>query len=307
MSKISADQLKQSVIDAAWTQWRSLGSPVDAGRPATSVIDPEALLLLSLTLRDDERRLWDVLASWATSGSRLFSVQRAKNLLARFPGSARDRMAEFASIASTGGRDSRWKSLAGPVPGPPVRNQALRKPVSNVWESAALILRLRAGLGIGITPDLLGFLVSIKGGWATVRTIADAMDYSPYSIRRVADNVAEAGLIESTHSKPVEYRAKIDAWRHLLGLDRQLPEWRFWYQVYCFVAHLIDKIEGGGWDGLSPYLLSTQVRDLTEVHQEALSLNQIEVSNPADYPGEKYLPEFDHLISTLARWISASV
>jgi len=305
MRTISVDQLKQSAIEAAWIQWKSLGSFVDAQRPARSFIDPEALLLISLVLRDHERRLWDVLASWARSGSRLFSVQRSKNLLARFPDSTESRLAEFAWIAKTDGRDSRWRSLAGQEPGPSFRNQDLRRPYPDVGEASALILRLRLGLGVGIAPDLLAFLISLQGGWATARMISTATDYSVYSIRRAADKIADARLIESTGSKPVEYRARIDAWSKLLNFDGDLPHWRYWYQVYSFVAHLIG--EGGEWDGLSPYLLSSRLRDLAETHRDALSLNQIEVPEPMDFPGEAYLTAFDTLVASLTRWIGLSV
>lgn len=303
MNKIVVDKLKQTMIEVAWIQWRSLGSLIDTERSANSVVDPEALLLISLALRNDERRLWDILGSWAQNGSGLFSVQRVKNIREGFPDVTKDRLAEFAHMAKNEGKDHRWRNLAGSVPGPPARNQSLWKPYPSSWESSALLLRLRLGFGVGIVPDLLGFLLSLQGNWARARLIAKATGYSVYSIRRAADNLDAGDFLESTREKPVGYRVKPDAWRQLLSLDREVPYWRFWYQVYSFVAHVITLAEIEERDSVSPYLLSSRLRDLMEAHREAFILNQIEVPDPTSFLGEKYLAPFEDTISILTNWM----
>jgi len=67
-----ASLAREGATDAAWTQWAALGAPVSSAVPARSVIDPEALLLLSASLRGSERRLDDVMAWWAAAGSTVF-------------------------------------------------------------------------------------------------------------------------------------------------------------------------------------------------------------------------------------------
>ena len=271
------------------------------------MVDPEALLLVSLTLRHHERRLWDVLASWAKNGSQLFSLQRVKNLLDRFPELTRDRLAEFAHQARAVGSDFRWRSLAGADSGPAVRKQVLWEAYPSRWHPSALVLRMRLGIGVGVVPDLLSFLISFRGEWASARLIAQATDYSVYSVRRVADDMASAQLIESTQAKPVQYRAKVEAWRDLLGIDGELPQCRFWHQIYSFAAKAIIADESGEWEGLSPYLLSTKLRDLVEDHQDAFILNHIDLPDPRRYAGEEYLPAFAETIMNLAAWIRNDV
>lgn len=307
MNSLDIHPLEESVIEAVWIQWRSTGALIDSDRNARTMVDPEALLLVSLTLRHHERRLWDVLASWAKNGSKLFSLQRVKNLLDRFPDLTKDRLAEFALRASVEGNDFRWRSLAGADSGPPARNQDLWEAYPSVWHPSALMLRMRLGIGIGVAPDLLSFLISLGGEWASARLIAQATDYSVYSIRRVADDMASAQLIESTQAKPVQYRAKIEAWRKLLGIGIELPEWRFWHQVYSFVAKVIIANESGEWEGLSPYLLSTKLRDLVEDHQDAFILNHIHLPDPRKYIGEEYLAAFAETILSLAALIRNEV
>src|SRR3972149_8124511 len=103
MNSLDIQPLEESVIEAIWIQWRSLGSLIDSDRLARTMVDPEALLLVSLTLRHRERRLWDVLASWAKKGSKLFSLQRVKNLLDRFPDLTKDRLGGIVAWGRGGG------------------------------------------------------------------------------------------------------------------------------------------------------------------------------------------------------------
>ena len=307
MSSLGINELEQAVIEAAWIQWAALGSFLESNRSAKSIVDPEALLFISLCLRHRERRLWDVLGSWAKHGSKLFSIQRVKNLQNKFPGLANERLAEFATLAKTEGKDHRWRSLAGTNPGPAVRNYDLWKAYPSVWQTPALTIRMRLGFGVGIVADLLPFLISLKGEWAAARKMAKATDYSVYSVRRTADNMAAGQLIEKTGEKPVQYRANTEKWSDLLGVGEDPPKWRFWQKIYSLAATLILGEENGEWDSQSQYLLSSSLRDLGESHHEAFTLNQIEFPDPRKYRGEQYSPVFGDSITNLAKWIRTAV
>ena len=49
--------LREAAAEAAWTQWGAIFSLEASRRPAQSIVDPEALLLVSMALRDHEPRL----------------------------------------------------------------------------------------------------------------------------------------------------------------------------------------------------------------------------------------------------------
>src|SRR5213080_2951658 len=106
-------ELREAAARAAWTQWGAIFTFPASRRPAKSIVDPEALLLGSLALREHEPRLRGVVQLWARYESRLLSVQRAKNLVPRFRGAVRERLAAFARLAVTEGGDLRWRSVAG--------------------------------------------------------------------------------------------------------------------------------------------------------------------------------------------------
>jgi hypothetical protein len=270
------------------------------------MVDPEALVLISLTLRNRERRLWDVLASWAKENSRLLSIQRVKNLQPRYPSLTRDYLAEFAYLAATEGGDHRWKKIASVVPGPRPRDQSLSGPGAKGWDPAALMVRLRMGFGVGLQADILTFLLSLRGEWASARVIAEATSYSVYSIRRTADKMAEAQMLQSTMAKPIEYRADGRAWARALGIEEELPRWRYWSQAYAFVAELLLLDSEKGLEASTPYVLSSRLRDLVEKHQDSLQLNRIPHGESGRLIGEDYLGAFDHIVEGLTNWMSES-
>ena len=144
-------------VSACWRQWRTLTRAAAGDEATASILDPEALVLLSLTVRHRERRLQDLLHWWAKTGSTLLSVQRMRSLLAAFPESVRGDLAWFASACRTSG-DRRWQALtrryadrvadvvARPGKGPDTLE---------LLAPSTLLLRLRAGFGVGAKADML--------------------------------------------------------------------------------------------------------------------------------------------------------
>jgi hypothetical protein len=300
------NELRDALLDSIWIQWKSLGTFVDTDGLSKSLVDPDSLLLISLELRHHEGRLRDMLASWAINGSTLFSVQRIKNLLGNHSFRTGDRLSEFAFQALSDGKDHRWKSLAGSDGGPGVRHRDLWKAYPAIWHPSALFLRLRLGFGIGIAPDLIAYLLSLNGEWSNTRLISQAIDYSPYSVRRVADRMAAAGLLESTQQKPVRYRLDASSWCQLLGIDREVPSWHYWNKVFAFSSAFLSKVEDE-WVDRSPYILSTELRDLVEAHKDTFRLNKIDYPDPNGFEGEDYLEAFLKFIPKLAAWIRENV
>ena len=307
MANINTALLREAVLEAAWIQWHALGTRLHAERSAHTMVDPEALLLVSLALHHHEKRLWDVLASWAQHGSKLFSLQRIKNLQKSYPQSVKVRVTQFAYRARDEGNDFRWRSLVGSNAGAEARTQDLLLGYPLKWHPAALMVRMRLGFGIGLGSDLLSYLISQGGEWVSARQAAEATGYSVYALRRAADEIVAAQFIESTGGKPVQYRARMEEWGSLIEVEHPPPGWRFWHQVYAFAANLILADEGGDWDDLSNYLLSTQLRDLFEMHQDVFALNHLDLLHPEKLPGEDILPAMEVAVKNLAEWITKQV
>ncbi len=295
--------LREAAAQAAWAQWGAIFTVAASRRPARSIVDPEALLLVSLALREHEPRLWGAVVMWAQFGARLLSVQRAKNLAHLFPPLTRERLGEFAQLAIRDAGDQRWRSLVGTTrPLKPKGRE--REGAPRVEGGAALMLRLRLGLSVGIKPDVLAYLIGIAGGLNPVILIARATSYHGRAVRRALEELLAAGFIESRPSTPVAYRVDNAKWAGLLEFDhRDPPAWRDWGPLFAFVVAL-DLWSQSLPD--APLVLASEARDLVAAHVRAFD-GVPGVPMLDRYRAEAYVGPFVKAIEASTEFIAAVV
>ncbi|MEP7326304.1 MAG: hypothetical protein ABI836_10180 [Gemmatimonadota bacterium] len=303
MSKLTlpsaAIRLREALVEAAWIQWKALGLPASAERPARSVVDPEALILASLWLQRYESRLGKLTRMFATLGSGLVSTQRLKNLRKAYPAGTMADLSVFALAALHGSKDPRWQSLV--EGGSSLRRKGMKAEDSFVlfqYPPPALMLRLRLAFSVSIKADTLAFLIALAGLAATVPMVTEAIGYQGRGVRRALEELAAADFIKSVTSVPVSYRAEETRWDQFLELRGSSPGWWHWHQLYAFGADL-DHAAGESQDR-SSYLQSSQARDLVERHTRLFALFPQLMSDPGKLPGEAYLDRFVEDIGTLA-------
>ncbi|MGI9141280.1 MAG: hypothetical protein ACR2GJ_09240 [Gemmatimonadaceae bacterium] len=280
-----ARELRAAALDVLWRQWRVVGGQTATRGGANAIVDPEALVLLSLTLMESEPRLRDVLHDWTILNSDLISVQRLKNLGASYSETTRERLSWLARIATEKAKDLRWRSfLAGDQSGndPASRNVLVRANNRRAIrvrldEPAALALRLRLGFGVGAKADVLVFLIGNDGDAATVREIAAETGYTVAAARRAAEDMAAARLLHSTTAQPVMFRADTEAWAGVLGLSGGAPPWRSWNERFAFVAAYLSWSETMSTRPFKPYAFGVKGRELLERHKAAFELDHIAV------------------------------
>lgn len=332
-----AAELRDAVLDVAWRQWRVLGASTAAhaaprpggaaaDTPTGTVVDPEALVLVSLALLDHERRLADVIRDWAVGNSDLLSVQRVKNLSSDYAGAGDEsfgpRLAWFARVAFAGAKDLRWRSLvAAPgvdtgeavVPGlrgigARAAETAAAKPRAvraRFASDASLMLRLRKGFGVGVKADLLALLLSRAEQWAAVRDVADATGYTVAAVRRAADDLAVARLVESRPGQPTTYRVTLAGWAALLDLSARPPGWGSWHERFAFSAAFVRWTATLEARPPSAYALGAHGRALLEKHRRAFEQDGIAVwsaHTPVD-DWERFVADAVH---ALAQWMRAA-
>ncbi len=309
----------RTAINACWRQWAALGALVTtvARRPACAIIDPEALLLLSAAFHKQERRLEDLMKWWAAVGSIYISVPRLRAILRHFPVNTESGIAVFAQAAVKSG-DRRWRGFDRlPELKQSRRLKGIEKPT--LTEPAALLLRLRAGFGVSIRSDILALLLGMRGSIATVKQMADALSYSRMAIYKAAQEMARSRLIEETSGRPVGYFAHVQPWRKLLKLDASseseslitedlgVPAWRFWPQLFAFLSHVSRWTQVKVSDQRSPYLLSSQARDLYYTHKHVFVLNGILAPEAEAYKGEQYLEAFRLTLTVVSEWLDENL
>lgn len=297
-------------VQAAWAQWSALGAgTLHEERPASSIIDPEALLLLSLYLIPAERRLRDLTKWWAEVGSDLLSVQRTKTLAKDFPAVTTERIHTYSRWATQAG-DKRWRKYAEEeIDTAHERNR--KGPDEPKFSSpASLLLRLRAGFGVSAKADVLAFLLGKAGQPSTVRKTVEATGYSRATVSGALEDLSRAAFIDKGSGRPAEYRAPTHSWTALLwrpelenggGSGTLAPRWRYWGQLFAFLSRAREWAREA--DSLSEYIASTRARDLSEEFEGAFEANRIHVPSPAQYQGAEYVDGFRKAIEEIARWI----
>jgi hypothetical protein len=307
-----AREVRTALLDVVWRQWQVLDAGAAAPRASgmggagrdpierddlRSMVDPEALVLVSLGLLDEERRLGDLLHDWASRNSDLLSVQRIRNLLATYPDAPRRSLAApltwFARVARDRAKDARWRPLARSVheagadadAEPAVRafgsqdraapTRKVRATRARLLSPSTLLLRLRLGIGVGIKADVLAFLLARRDRWTTVREATDAIGYSTAPERRALDDLVAARLVEAGHGQPASYHATFDTWAPLLGLREPPPAWASWHERFVFSVAFLAWERTTRGRSLTPYAFGAAGRELLETHRSAFEQDGI--------------------------------
>jgi len=270
------ETIEAATLEVVWRQWSALGGMASARRRAKALVDPEALILISLTLEPLEPRLADLLAGWMLRNSDLLSVQRTRNLSVRYPAPTRARLGALARIAFQEGKDHRWQSLIDGGSSELTRRGNKQRAVRAApVEPAALTLRLRLAFGVGIKADLLSFLLSTDGGaGASVAVIATATAYTVAAVRKAARDLAEARLIEAITENRTEFAVHRAGWSELLGV-KNMPKWRGWNERFVFVADFLNWATDASDRPLTTYVLESAGRDLLKAHERAFRWHRV--------------------------------
>jgi len=304
---------REASVALCWTQWVGLGSvalPVES-RQARSIVDPEALVLLSLFVSKEERRLADMVGWWARTASNLTSVQRLKTVASTFPDKVlSDGLPLFSLLAAEAG-DRRWRGSAGGTVPDWVRPD--KGPAAlELIQPSALWPRLRAGFGVGAKADALVFLLGLRGGWASVKVISFATGYSTVTVRQAVGEMTLARLIRETGGRPSEYLAPSRPWATLLGFHEcgngsstsgTGPQWCFWADLFAFLAKVMAwSRSADSTVGPSARVVASGARSLMEAHSEAFRLNDIEVPPPEAFKGRAAVEGLLETVEAVSTW-----
>lgn len=318
MSNVNAnkigERLSQCLLKAVWRQWRSLGVELsDQHRDAQSAVDPEALLLATTILLDEEPRLRDVLASWLTTRSSTLSVQRVRNLAKRFPATATALLPTLAMVAFERGKDHRWRPLIPVDREPPALNDRKKDLIGTRTHRppGAIMVQVRMGMGVGVKADVLAYLLCVSRSgqdWASISAIQDALGYTKVSIGRVTEEMRAANFISGPGSvdrhtrAPKMYRTEIAGWTQVLGLNGGMPEWASWDEHFLFITKFLHWASTAVDRNVVDYALATKIRALIEEHPRALASSRFsEERAPADI--DEWLGYFDRRLTNWENWL----
>ncbi|CAH2032188.1 hypothetical protein [Trichlorobacter ammonificans] len=333
---ISLPEFKITVLDQLlaflWRQWSALGVAGQDAPEERCVIDPEPLLLLSLTVCRYDARLFDEILDWLSVNSGFMNAQRLKNLLQQFDFNC---TAELSAVAELLGKKSgtalKWKTLSSHPPlatpeplfcfkdGKPLplssekapefsSHGLLRGPLKlrgystpfPAQGTATLLLRLRALLGVNSRCELLCLL-----GASNEIHPADIARQTGYFARTTQNALAEmlrSGVVEMrTSNREKMYWLKPGLLDNLLRPDGTPTPWVNWSPLFRALEILWLGLIAPKRQKLDPLLLASELRRLTSAMRPLLGEAGwgMHLQNEKAYRGEEYSVVFMQDIKAL--------
>ncbi len=220
------EKILEKLLDLLWRQWSAIGVSGYSNSEESKVIDPEALLLLTLTVARHDARLFDEVLDWLEINGDYLNVQRINNLLKQFDFQAK---AELSAVAEVLGQKSsvalRWKKLATkysqekesslfymkdgrPMPTPNgydeifrrhglLRSEVKKRSLSQTFPKEgmpSLLLRLRALFGVSLRCEILCLLGSVDEIHPSL--IAKLLGQNPRSTQNTLTEMTRSGVVQ---------------------------------------------------------------------------------------------------------------
>ena len=261
------------------------------------LIDPEALLLLTLDVGRYDPRLFDEVMDWCVLNGRWLSVQRLKNIAdEEAADGVRNVLRAFAAFMSGSDTGPRWRTLAAvpevpagqsiplfsspdgtplPVVGapdptfarfgllrPPIAIRRMSRPVATDYPTN-LLFKLRALFGLGTRPEVVAYLLTHPAGYPS--GVATSIRYTPPPVQDVMDELALSGLamVRQTGREKL-YSLDLKRWTPFLRLMGRLPKFVGWPPAFAGLSSIMHFLTEAPLETLSDYMLQSQARTLAE-------------------------------------------
>lgn len=327
--------VQDRLLNLLWRQWTALGVIGHAAPWQKTLIDPEALLLVSCTLARQDARLFDAILDWLSVNGRYLNVQRVRRLLSDLPFAGGTVFAAMAAKTSTSASAIKWARSAKPnkraareqslfyLPsGQPL--PVLHAPDSDFaaygWareayedrgsaqafptqSNATLILKLRALIGVSARCELLAYL--LLNPYGSPRTMARACGYYSATVIKALAEMTDSGFLCSrTEGRQRHYSLANETWKTLL-LGGTRPPWIAWPSLFSALEQLWLFLDAPERDRPSPLAQASALRRLLNASVNdnlARSGVSLPVFESDTHTGETLLP---HFIDRLDKWLDA--
>lgn len=326
----SKDQFQEQIFDFLWRQWNVLGVAGIAKPNDNRIIDPEALLLFSLSICRYEPRLFDEIIDWLFQNGHFINVQRLSQIQKKYDFNCGPQLSAVAELlAKKSSYRLKWSGLAKKyyqkdkeplfferegkaLPCPTDKNanaeflnHGLKRGQINLrgysqafdlQSSACLLLRLRALLGINARAEILCLLASVKEIHPS--EAARITGYYQKTIQTTLVEMAQSGVILIRTSKKEKfYRLKPGVLDALLKLQGKSPQWINWPPLLRTVEILWQRLCELSGQEIDSLLLSSELKKLiSSVRQYCSDAAIGEIMIDENFPIEDFDKHFQKSI-----------
>ena len=334
------DQFQTAIFDFLWRQWSLLGVAGVTRSSDERTIDPEALLLFSLSVCRYEPRLFDEILDWLIQNGHFINVQRLKQIQRKYPFACGPQLSAVAHLLSQNGKYKlKWSGLIGkyvakpaeplfldnqshplpyPLDGkayPEFKNHGLLRgkiqprghsQSFDTQNPACLLLRLRALMGMHARAEILCLLASV-----TEIHPAEAARQTTYYQKTVQTALLEmtlSGCILTRRSQKAKfYRLKPDILDSLLKPNNICPKWLHWPSVFWTIDTIQRGLHKLAHKPLASLLLASELHKLLKMAGKNCldsGLHEIDLGQPV--PTEDIIPYFQSRVLALGKYLNPS-
>ena len=330
----SKDRFQEQLFDFLWHRWSVLGIAGTTQSQGSTIIDPEALLLFSLSLCRYEQRLFDEIIDWLFSNGQFINVQRLQQMQLKYHFCSGPQLSAIAELLSKkSSYRLKWAGLAKkyyqepkeplffdksgnafPYPAekdanPEFLTHGLRRGKVNLrgysqgfdlQNPSCLLLRLRAFLGINARSEILCLLAS--GQEAHPSQAARLTGYYQKTIQTTLVEMAQSGVILTRTSKKEKfYRLKANTLDALLKPAGISPQWLNWPPLLKAFETIWQKLDELSKQKLDSLLLYSELKKLMRsVHKYCSDVGIKEVlPYEENLPRENFAHYFRDFLSAL--------
>jgi hypothetical protein len=253
--------LTDRTLRLLWSQWDAIGVAGTTHPEAKRVVDPEALLLATLTMARWDPRLFDEVLDWIMRNGRYINGMRLKRILKKYGFAGERILAVISAMLKAKDRRRNWRveSSLDIVSEEPLFFNSDGKPIDG-WgptdptfakfgflrgrlelrgysqpfspeNPSCIWLRLRSLFGSNSRVEFLLYILLNEEGYPS--DIAEKTGYSQKSAQDTMAEMAASGFLHQTKKgREVFYRLASSKWHELSFDDKSAPEWILWPPLF---------------------------------------------------------------------------
>lgn len=286
----SSADLREPLLRLLWRQWSALGVSGHVTSGGRTMIDPEALVLVSTVFARHDARLFDEMFDWLRGNGTWINVLRLTRMQKEYALGDPSVLGALAEHLAVDSAHLKWKVLTKALPSvpdprplfshlavtnrtdvtfqrwgwlrPPVENRGLSRP-PRPDQPATFLLKLRALFGRQSRAEVMAWLLTHEAGHPA--QIARETGYFRGSIQNVLNELELSGHVQATRQgREKFFSARREQWRFLLTWTDvvEFPRWRPWPGLFSLFRGIHDLVDNPGF---SKYSNDLQAIELNRV------------------------------------------
>ena len=279
-------QLLERRLDLAWSLWTGLGVPGQIDRHADHAIDPEALIVFTAALGDEDPRLRDEATDWCIRYGSLISGARLKNLVSCESQIVQERYGELAATVAA------HSSLRWPEKTKARKYSPRERPKIPAFNRRSqLVLRLRGAFGTSARAEIVRAFLASPDAAFSAADLATETHFTKRNVAQILDALRLAGMVRAIpHRNQFHYRLSDEHAGRVRELLAPMPtvfvRWPYALHIITAATEAMKQFESS-----SQVVRSVEIRSVFD--KLNTSLYKAHLAGPkADVHGPEFWDEF---------------